>query len=203
MRTLLLILLAAQTAAAADWVDLLPDPSLKGWTRVPIPPVPGADPKLQWRVNQADHTLICAGDGQHEWLRHDQEFGDFLLQVDWRFTPRENAKYNSGVGVRLSKYGELWFQAQVGPAAFWFGDNLIDGAIRRFNLSKQVKENRLKPAGEWNHYEIRAAGDKLTLDINGAPVSEVTGCALRKGYIGLEAEGYEITFKNLKLKLRD
>jgi len=26
---------------------------------------------------------------------------------------------------------------------------------------------------------------------------------LRRGYIGLEAEGYEITFRNVKLKLLD
>ena len=57
-----------------------------------------------------------------------------------------------------------------------------------------------KPAGEWNTYEIRAEGDKLTLDINGAVTSEVTGCSLRKGYIGLEAEYHEIAFRSIKLK---
>ena len=187
---------------AADWIDLMPSPDLKGWTRVPIPPVPGGDPKLQWRVDTAKHELICAGDGQHEWLRSDQEFGNFLMQVEWRFTPKEgNPRYNSGIGVRLSKYGEIWFQAQTGLAGgYWFGDNIVDGAMKRFNLSKQAKENRVKPAGEWNLYEIRAEGDKLTLSINGAVVSETSGCVLRKGYIGLEAEGHEITFRTVKLK---
>jgi Domain of Unknown Function (DUF1080) len=190
---------------AADWVDLMPSADLKGWTRVPIPPVPGGNPKLQWRVDTDQHTLICAGDGQHEWLRNDQKFGDFILQVEWRFTPKEgNPRYNSGIGVRMSKYGEIWFQAQTGQAGgYLFGDNIVDGAMKGFNLMKQMTENRVKPAGEWNLYEVRAEGDQLALSINGAVVSELAGCGLRKGYIGLEAEGHEITFRTVKLKPLD
>ena len=42
-------------------------------------------------------------------------------------------------------------------------------------------------------------GDKITLSVNGAAVNEIPGIALRKGYIGLEAEGHEIAFRNIKL----
>ncbi len=63
-----------------------------------------------------------------------------------------------------------------------------------------MKENRVKPAGEWNHYEISARGSRLTLAVNGAVVSELPNCGLRRGYIGLEAEHYEVTFRNLKLQ---
>jgi 3-keto-disaccharide hydrolase len=192
----------AAPAQAPAAVDLMPDESLRGWTRVPIPPVDGLKPKLQWRVDAARHALICSGDGGHEWLRWDQEVGDFILDVDWRFTPRAEGekRYNSGVGVRLSKYGELWVQGQTGLAGgYLFGENLADGAIRRFNLSKEMKENRVKPAGEWNHYQVRAEGDTITLAVNGEVVNQLHGYALTRGYIGLEAEGYEVTFQNLKL----
>ena len=64
---------------------------------------------------------------------------------------------------------------------------------------KQMTENRVKLAGERNLEEIRAEGDKLGLSINGAMVSELTGCGLQ-GYIGLGAEGREITFRTVKLK---
>jgi hypothetical protein len=187
----------------AQPVDLLPDESLKGWTRIPIPPTDGLKPKLQWRVDSAQKTLICAGDGQHEWLRFDQVLGDYILEVDFRFTPKgADVRYNSGIGLRLSPAGEIWNQAQTGPAGgYLFGVNLVDGALRGFNLMKEMKENRMKPAGEWNHYEIRVQGDKITLSVNGAAVSEATGIALRKGYIALEAEGHEITFRNMKLKV--
>jgi hypothetical protein len=183
--------------------DLIPDEQLHGWTRIPIPAIAGVQPKLQWRVDAKEHTLVCTGDGGHEWLRYDRELGDFVLQVDWRFTPKspEEKRYNSGVGVRLSKLGEIWYQAQTGlPGAYLFGANFADGAIRSFNLMKQMTENRVKPAGEWNHFEIRAEGDRITLSVNGAVVNDLTGVGMRRGYIGLEAEGYEITFRNLRLQ---
>jgi hypothetical protein len=181
-------------------IDLLPDESLKGWTRIPIPPTDGLKPKLQWRVDAAQHALVCAGDGQHEWLRYDQILGDYILDVDFRFEPKGDVKYNSGIGIRLSQYGELWLQAQTGPSGgFLFGVNLVDGALLRSTLQKEMKENRIKTAGEWNHYQIRVQGDKVTLAVNGAVVNEAAGIALRKGYLGLEAEGHEIAFRNIKL----
>ena len=200
---ILLLCSLATALLPAQSVDLLPDDSLKGWTRIPIPATDGLKPKLQWRVDTAAKTLICTGDGGHEWLRNDQVFGDYILEVDFRFTPKgADAKYNSGIGIRLSAWGELWAQAQTGPSGgYLFGDNLVDGAVQRFNLRKEMKENRIKAAGEWNHYEIRVQGDKITLSVNGAAVNEMAGIALRKGYIGLEAEGHEIAFRNLKLKV--
>ncbi len=198
-----LLLLFCTALPAADWIDLMPDEALHGWTRVPIPPSPAGDPKLQWRVDPAQHALICKGDGAHEMLRYDKEFTDFILQVEWRYTPRDAdyKRYNSGVFVRTSKYGEIWYQAQAGLAGgYWFGDTVVDGEVKRFNLMKQMKENRVKPAGEWNTYEIRAQGDKLTLSVNGGVQSELAGNVLRKGYVGLEAEYHEITFRTVKIK---
>src|SRR6185436_1692418 len=87
-----LLCLIATALLPAQSVNLLPDESLKGWTRVSIPPTEGLKPKLQWRVDSAEKTLICTGDGQHEWLRSDQVFGDYLLEVDFRFAPRSEER---------------------------------------------------------------------------------------------------------------
>lgn len=200
----ILFLLAAAVAAAqpAKTIDLMPDESLKGWTRVAIPATDGLKPTMQWRVDKGQNVLICSGLGGHEWLMMDQELGDYNLDLDWRFTPRspDEKRYNSGVGIRLSKWGELWVQAQTGlTGGYLFGSNLVDGALKSFNLMRQMKENRVKTAGEWNHYAIRVQGDAVTLDVNGMVVSEAHNIALRRGYIGLEAEGYEVTFRNIKL----
>lgn len=199
-------LAALLTAGSTEAVDILPNEALQGWTRIPIPAISGVNPKLQWRVDTAQQALICTGNGGHEWLRYDRELGDFDLQVDWRFTPRTEGekRYNSGIGVRMSRFGEIWHQAQTGTTgAYLFGETLTDGLFRRFNLSKVVKEDRVKAVGEWNRYEVRAQADRITLAVNGAVVNELTGIGLRRGYIGLEAEGYEITFRNLRLKVLD
>jgi hypothetical protein len=198
---------AAQTRSALEtdasgWADLMPDESLKGWTRIGIPPAPPQDPKLQWKVDPAAKTLICEGDGAHEWLRYDRELANYILHVEWRYEPREgNPRYNSGIGVRMTRFGDIWHQAQTGQTgAYWFGATLIDGVVGRVNLSKEMKENRVKPAGEWNVFEIRADGPVLSLWTNGAVVSEFKECQLKKGYIGLEAEGFKVHFRNLKVK---
>lgn len=66
-----------------------------------------------------------------------------------------------------------------------------------------MKENRVKPAGECDLCGVCAQGDYLTLLVNVMVVNEIAGVALRRRYIGLEADGYEITFRNVKLKLLD
>ena len=68
------------------------------------------------------------------------------------------------------------------------------------NLRDKMTENRVKPVGEWNVYEVRAVGKTLTLWVNGAVVIEYTEWAVPRGYVGLEAEGYRIEFRNLRLK---
>lgn len=207
LRTVLFSALAALACPGADWIDLTPPDTppgkeVPGWTRIPIPPVGPVNSTPQWKVDAASKTILCTGQGGHEWLRYDREFGDFVLQAEWRFTPKPGeTKYNSGIGVRLSRYGELWTQAQTGLAGGWlFGVTLANGEMTRVNLREQMKENRVKPAGEWNLYEIRAEGDTVTLSVNGAVVNTWTGVALRKGYIGLEAEGFEIAFRNLRIQ---
>ena len=204
----LAVLLAAGAAIAqpAEWLNLLPDESLKGWTRISIPAIDGLKPTLQWRVDREQQALICDGKGGHEWLRYDKELGNFVLQLDWRFTPRTDGekRYNSGIGVRLSKWGEIWYQAQTGSTGgYIFGQNIVDGVLKSFNLREQMTENRVKAPGEWNHYEIAAQDDCIRLSVNSVMVSKLERVGLRRGYIGFEAEGYEVTFRNIKLKLMD
>lgn len=207
-KALFLLVLVLVPLSAADWVDLMPPDTplgqnIPGWTRIPIPAIAGLKPEPQWKVDGAQKLLICTGQGGHEWLRYDKELKDFVLQAEWRFAPKEGeTKYNSGIGFRLSRFGEIWFQAQTGLAGGWlFGQDFVDGGLKSFNLRQQAKANPIKPAGEWNLYEIRAQGDKVTLTINGTVINEMTGVGMRRGYIGLEAEGYEIAFRNLKLQV--
>jgi hypothetical protein len=96
----------------------------------------------------------------------------------------------------------IWHQGQVGAenSGFLFGSTLVNGQTQRVNTRAQLKENRVKPAGEWNVFEARAEGPKLSLWVNGAINAVVEETDVKKGYIGLEAEGYRIEFRNLKLK---
>jgi len=224
MRTLLLGLLTltvfqapsqpAQPSPSAlqsdpkGWVDLLADKNLKDWTRVPLGPVgqlPAGKPEdpSPWHIDASAKTLVCDGDkAGHEMFRYGPELGDFVVHAEWRFTKLEGDKaYNSGVFARASADGSTWFQAQTGAAGgYLFGVFQAAGKPARVNLRDKMVENRVKPAGEWNTYEIRAQGKTMTLWVNGAIVNEYTECEVPRGYVGLEAEGYRIEFRNLMLK---
>lgn len=183
--------------------NIMPDASFKGWTRIAIPPDKALDPVTQWKVDPARKLLICEGNRGHEWLRWDRELADFILHVEWRFPVIEGGKgYNSGIFVRNDANGVIWHQAQAGSLSggWLFGITPVNGAPQRFNLRQEIKENRVKAAGEWNTYDIRCEGQKITLNVNGGVMSEYTQCGNPKGYIGLEAEGYRIEFRNLRVK---
>lgn len=119
------------------------------------------------------------------------DYDDFEFRLEWRaVNPKGN--YNSGVYVRsgrkvnanqlnLAKGGE------AGPVGM-----KIKGA-------KAVPELQ-KPQGEWNEWKIRCVGDKLTLWCNDKLAFEATEFKDVKGYLGLQAEGAAMQFKNLRVK---
>jgi hypothetical protein len=207
MRLLLsTICMVVSAASAADWVSIQPEAALKGWTRLPIPPGAPLDAATQWSISPNDGDLVCDGAKEkgHEWLRYERELKNFVLHVEWRFRaiPGET-KYNSGVFVRNSANGGVWYQAQIGPPAnggyFFQGIDEGPGKGKRVNYKSQIKANVVKEPGEWNTYDIRANGKNVTLSVNGTETSAFE-CDRLSGYIGVEAEHYHIEFRNLKLQ---
>jgi len=56
-----------------------------------------------------------------------------------------------------------------------------------------------RPPGEWNRLEVLAAGPNLTVWVNGKKVNEAFGCEVVAGPIGLQSEGGEVHFRNVRL----
>lgn len=185
------------------WQDILPAADLAGWYRVSVPPN-GKLGREQWHIDADRKVLICDGDGGHDMLLTSQEYGDAIFHFEFQYTKIEGKTgYNSGAYVRNSKDGALWHQAQFGDGkdGFLFGETrTADGGKKFFSLQKEVKENRVKPAGEWNTFEVTALGKILTLWVNGAVTCQFENCGVSQGHIGLEGEGYRIEFRNLKVK---
>jgi hypothetical protein len=110
-----------------------------------------------------------------------------------------NTNYNSGIFIRNSADGTIWHQCQLAmDGGYLFGDTTVGEQLKSFK--SPASEQRMKPAGEWNTVEVSAQGRRLTVWLNGAEVSQFNACGLPAGYLALEAEGYGIEFRNLKLK---
>jgi hypothetical protein len=185
------------------WQDILPAADLSGWYRVAVPPQ-GKLGRAQWHRDAARKVLICDGDGGHDMLLTSKEYGDAIFHFEYRYEKiAGKTGYNSGAYVRNSKDGALWHQAQFGDAkdGYLFGETrTAEGGKKFFNTKDEVKENRVKPAGQWNTLEVTARGRTLTLWVNGAVTCRFPNCGLPRGHIGLEGEGYRIEFRNLKVK---
>jgi hypothetical protein len=185
------------------WTDILPSPDLKGWSRVPVPPT-GKLGRDQWHVDTERKVLICDGDGGHDMLLLEKVVRDAIFHFEFRYTRIEGVKgYNSGAYIRNSPDGGIWHQAQFGDAdgGYLFGVTPTpNDKPKFFTLNKDVKDSRIKPAGEWNTLELSARGQTLTLWANGAVTCQFDNCGQAEGQVGLEAEGYRIEFRNLKLK---
>ena len=185
------------------WTDLLADKDLKSWKRVPIPADANLHEVNPWKMNAMTGTLLCKGKGAgHEMLLFNHPEKNGIFHVEWRFSRVEGGKgYNSGVYVRNSADGKVWHQAQVGDrnVGYIFGNTLVDGKPKRFNTGQKGTQ-RGKPAGEWNTYEITCKDKSIKLWINGFVTAELKDCQVPKGYVGLEAEGWDIEFRNVKFK---
>ncbi|HEY3322404.1 MAG TPA: DUF1080 domain-containing protein [Planctomycetota bacterium] len=194
---------SALEAEPQGWEDILPPADLKGWYRVPVPPT-GKLGREQWHVDADKKVLICDGDGGHDMLLTTKEYGDAIFHFEFCYTKVEGKTgYNSGAYVRNSKDGAIWHQAQFGDAkdGFLFGVSPApDGKPKFFSLQKDVKDKRVKPAGEWNTFEVTARGKTLTLWVNGAVTCQFENCGQPLGHLGVEGEGYRIEFRNLKVK---
>ena len=133
-----------------------------------------------------------------------KEYGDAIFHFECRYSKiAGKTGYNSGAYVRNSKDGALWHQAQFGDAqdGYLFGETKTAAGGKKFFTTKnEVKENRVKPAGQWNILEVTASGHILTLWVNGAVTCRFPDCGLPRGHVGLEGEGYRIEFRNLKVK---
>jgi len=190
------------------WQNLFADKTMKDWVRGPLGAAgqlrPGSmDEPSPWKLDPATGILLCEGDKVgHEWIRYGTEVADVVYHVEWRLTKVDGEPaYNSGVFIRSSADGKIWHQAQGTLAGgFLFGPTLINGTVQRFNLRQQMSENRVKPAGEWNTYELRAVGRVISLWVNGAVTSEFKECDVPRGYVGLEAEGYRVEYRSVQMK---
>jgi len=195
---------SALSANPRGWKDILPAPSFKGWVRVPIPPDKPLSEVSQWKVDRAKRILVCEGNGGPEFLRYTRVVRNAVFHVEWKYTLVEGRKnYNSGIYIRNSADGRIWHQGQIGDASggFLFGDTLVSGIRMRINLAQQLIEQRVKPAGEWNVSELTADGNRISFWVNGGVTSVFNNCEVPSGFVGLEAEGYRIEFRNLKLKM--
>lgn len=210
------VLLAASATAgepAEALVDMFAPDSAKTVAWTAFSEAEGTSLEDVWRIGPDE--IVCLGTPRG-YLRTQQDFTDFLLRLEWRWPEGKPGK--GGVLIRTTGPDKIWpksLEAQInaGEAGdFWGLDGyVLRGPSDRMKVVESEQFGRLtnlkktaaveRAPGEWNTYEIVAKGGVVTLRINGELVNETTRCDVVAGKICLTAEGNEIHFRNVRIKV--
>jgi hypothetical protein len=138
--------------------------------------------------------LIKLSGGGAPHLGTQWDYDDFEFRLEWRaLKPKGKAKYNSGVYIRSGR--------KVNANQLNLAEGGEGGPVGLKAKGAKAVPNLQKPAGEWNEWKVRVIGDKITLWCNGELGFEATEFAtLKPGYLGLQAEGAAMEFRNLRVK---
>lgn len=198
---------------SSDTIELFNGKNLEGWSHFLVD---GTVPREDvWSVE--DGVLICQG-APEGYLYTDAAYKNFRLTLDWRWAPGEKPG-NSGVLLRIHGPARTFLpqcveaQLQHGNAGDIWGfygaavkgdvdrSVVVEGhsALGDFKGVRKIKDAE-NPPGEWNRYEIEVSGRHLELRINGMLVNEARELDVLTGPIGLQSEGGEIHFRNIRLE---
>jgi len=194
-----------------QWQSLFNGKDLTGWQ-----PMHSSGPReVNHETSQGGWTvekgvLICSTD-EPGWLKSDQQYEDFELQLEYRLIPGGN----SGLLFRTPDRGQLGYvgmEIQIQDDAAIHArspqePNQHSGGIYR---AVSPKLNATKPPGTWNRLVARCRGDDVIVTLNNKQVVSVdmkTVTTLkdrpRAGYLGLYnfaglAKG--TAFRNIRMR---
>jgi hypothetical protein len=173
-------MIPSNAKGAGQWESLFNGSDLGGWV------------KMNGGTFTATNGILYL-EGGKGWLRTEEEYGDFILEAEWRGL---ETNYNSGIFLRAPLEGNPWAADiwQVNTKQGAIGE-LLQGPIRRVPSVKPPV-----PAGEWVKFRIEARGTNLLLDVDGKRAWEFHDLKPARGYIGLQAEGKAFDFRNLRFR---
>lgn len=172
--------LRAAEAGDGKWETLFNGKDLTGWTGVN---------DVKFEVKEGNLQLV-RGMG---WLRAEKEYGDFILELEWRALVD---KYDSGVYFRSGLNGKPW------PDGGWQVNLRYD---RLCGLVKGYKailpsETEKKPVNQWVKLRLEVKGKKVTCFVDGEKAWEYNELDRDKGYLGLQAENFAFDFRNIRIQ---
>jgi len=202
----------AMATSAPQFVDLFNGKNLKGWVNVNTA-------EDTWRVKNG--VLICSGHPIGV-MRSEKQYENFVLHIEWMHIepggnsgvfvwssaqPNPATRLPDGVEVQMLELDWVKLNTRDGrtpPLAYVHGELFGVNGVKtvpdnpRGERSMSI-ENRARPRGEWNTYDVVAVDGVIKLSVNGKFVNGISRSSQKKGYLCLESEGAEIHFRNITL----
>jgi hypothetical protein len=173
-------------AKEAGWIPLFDGRTLNGWH---------PEGNAQWRTEGGALVSDQGGDG---WLRSDKTYGNFLLRVDFRNSP----KGNSGVFLRATR--ETNAKEHCNPAGgYELQINNEDPKWATGSIEDVIQ--RIAPVNpapnEWHTYNVEVRGDHIVASLDGKKVLDGHDTKIASGCLGLQHhKGMKIEFRRISIK---
>lgn len=148
-----------------------------------------------------DGALIVSGKPTC-YIYTDKSYKNYVLTFDWRFPEGSSPDSNSGCLVHITpphkvmpKCVEPQGRYKDHGKLFFLG---VKGQDAKFDEAAHKKV--LKPMGQWSTTEVTCTADgTVSVKLNGVLVAKGKS-ELTSGPIGFQSEGFEVHFRNIKIK---
>ena len=216
---LIALLAACVVGRAADeegFKPLFDGKSLTGWKQHG-----GA---AKYSVENGEIVGRSVPNTQNSFLCTEKEYGDFILEVEFKVSPG----LNSGIQIRsqvFDKETEIdvegkkkkvaadrvhGYQVEIDPSERSYSGAIYDEARRgRFlaDLANNEAARKAFKQNEWNKFRIECKGDSIKTSINGVPGVDLKDNLTPKGLIALQVHGVgsrteplEVRWRNIRIK---
>lgn len=176
---------APQAAPAEpEWTVLFDGSTMAGWN------VTGG---ANWSLDEADGSVV-ADNGMMGFLVTPESYSDFELMLEfWVDEPA-----NSGVFLRCQEPGNIAAENAYEVNIF---DTRPDQTYRTGSIvNVAAPAEVINTGGQWNTYEIRAEGNRLTVVLNGVETVNVEDDMYAEGPIGLQYGAGVVKFRNVQVR---
>jgi hypothetical protein len=206
MHRLALLALIGSSAFAVEpgFTELFNGKNLDGWTLVR-----GQGPGYVVE----NGILVCPADGGGNLLT-EKDYANFVLRLDFKMEPGGN----NGVGIRAPLSGDIAYSGM--EIQILDQDHPKYKNLQVWQRTGSVyhvvpaQKDALKPAGEWNSYEITANGKKITVTLNGTVINDADlstvkdeaiiakhpGIQRTTGRVGFLGHGTKVEFRNIRIR---
>jgi hypothetical protein len=158
-----------------------------------------ADPAKTWVVKEG--ALICSGK-PFGYFYTEKSYKNYVLRYDWRYPKGSSEKSNSGCLVHIQGPHKIWPKCVEPQGRYYDHGKLFFTGVKPIaqKFDAEALKKALRPMGEWSTTEITCAADgTISVKVNGTPVSSGKS-ELTEGPIGWQSEGYEVHFRNIRIK---
>ncbi len=147
------------------------------------------------------------------YMRTKKSYSNYRLHVEWRYPEKPT---NSGILLHAFGPDAIWIKHYQAQLKYMKAGDFIINAVDEsaqvgdslYVSTEEVKElipkmhesNEYEAGGEWNSYDIVCKDNTIKISVNGLLQNVASNCSRSEGYIGLQAEGSKIQFRNIWIK---